>query len=208
MINCLSHYSWLVPHTAPTLREIVRDTVALLVWKACRSARPTLRESTCKCLTCTKHQILNTFELNNSLFVRQLKCKCRALILSGNCRINPTRVGAILQGLTQERRSITSWNQVQTFYTSRWATISRLAPVAFCIISLYRVKLDFFWIFRLPYLSGNKVPIMSDIVHTSSGLLIDYSWHHLLRVPVVGRLVACWKWRGRPTKCQLYPLKH
>ena len=46
------------------------------------------------------------------------------------------------QGLFQEWRSVTSLNQVQTFYTGRCATISSLVPVAFCVDILYSIKLN------------------------------------------------------------------
>ena len=149
------------------------------------------------------------FELYKSLFVHPLRCKCAPWSFLEIAELTPLVLALYFKVLLKSDEAL--FLEIRYRHSTqvrRCATISSLAPVVFCIIQSWTQYNTNFP--HLPYLSGYKVSIMSseDIVHTSSGVLIDYSWHHMLRVPVVGRLVACWKWRGRPTKCQLYPLKH
>ena len=86
--------------------------------------------------------MFDNFEQYNSLSVRPLSCKNAAPPSLQKLGNHPTRVGALLQSLTQERRNATSWHLVQTFYTGRCVTILSLASVVFSVVCLYRVKLN------------------------------------------------------------------
>ena len=147
----------------------------LLVWRPCRIARShTWREH----MKVYKHceSVLRLLSYYNSLYVRayavhRLSPKFTAL---PPC----TRVGAIVQGHSQEWRSVTSLNQVQTFYTGRCATISSLAPVAFCVDILYSIELNTLRSYpRLPY-----------SFCAGSSTLNGYTWNavhtHYIAIPI------------------------
>ena len=75
---------------------------------------------------------------------------------SRNYGITPTRVGALFLGLSQQRRSVTSLDQVQTFFTGSCATMSSLAPVSFVSLA-YTALNSIHYGITLIYLSGEII---------------------------------------------------